>query len=1096
MKKNLLLFLLVMSLVFCPLTATGLAAGVADCAGGDSCSHMAAIGNTHYDTLQDAVDAASAGETVTLLSNMELSGTVTVNEGAELTIDLAGFAVTTKERQAGRHYYAIDNYGKLTLTDSDPEKAGSITARGIENLGDGVMTVDGVTITSCDGNGGAAIWNEAELHFNSGVLKTLYVGTSSDSYGPGGLNNQGTAVITGGEFLSVNKRTYAIISTGEIEITPAKGRTVKVAGAHGGLAIDSGSAVVNGGDYSSTDYYGLYVSNDGLGSDPMKAAVTVNGGSFTGPNFSVWIGSDYNNPVNSTIEINDGRFAKPLNAQSCTREGAILISGGLFATDMTKYCAPGKMTVANTDEATKEQYPFTVSDIVINDKIDVDSDLTTGDTFAAVADSIENAKEAMEIAAGVAAAADGENTLAGARTELSEEAAAKDKTEAVAKLEANGIIDVDEKTGALTLKGTEDPAAVTVIYEIYLDVTVTDLSNGDEGKEIAFEIEPKYNLKATVAEDPADMTADNTITLAAGQNMAVDEGKAIDITIPLPQGFAAEGDKVFITHVKSAGRVFKHECTVESGDNGLFVAFTNENGFSSFTVTLPAARIGETNYATLQDAVDAVKDGQTITLLRDNDEEITIGGRSVEFTVDADGKDFDSAKVVAGDDDTTITADASGTAVKFTVVYAPAFDLTIENSAHGKVTAPMASFKVGSTVQLKVSPDYGYALGKLTVTDSNGKQVSVKESDSGYTFTMPMSNVTVKATFILDKSLPAARIGETNYATLQDAVDAVKDGQTITLLRDNDEEITIGGRSVIFTVDADGKEFDPTTIAAGDEYTTIEKAASGTAVRFTAVYAPAFGLTIENIAHGKVTASADSYVVGSTVLLKVEPDYGYVLDRITAADDSGKPVVVTKTSTKYSLTMPMGNVTVKATFTLDKSLLGKFADVKDSDYFATPVLWALANKITDGTSATTFSPDAPCTRAHMVTFLWRTAGCPEPSSKVNKFTDVDADGYYYKALLWATEQGITKGTSDTTFSPDAPCTRAQMVTFLYRMADTPSVSGKHGFTDVPADSYYNDAVTWASVNKITNGMTETTFGPETVCTRGHAVTFLYRAFAD
>lgn len=173
-----------------------------------------------------------------------------------------------------------------------------------------------------------------------------------------------------------------------------------------------------------------------------------------------------------------------------------------------------------------------------------------------------------------------------------------------------------------------------------------------------------------------------------------------------------------------------------------------------------------------------------------------------------------------------------------------------------------------------------------------------------------------------------------------------------------------------------------------------------------------------------------------------------------------------------------------------------FTDVKESDYFHDAVAWALEKGITNGTTDTTFSPNKSCTRAQMVTFLWRAAGSPEPADKTNPFTDVNGDAYYFKALLWAIENGITNGTSATTFSPDATCTRGQMVTFLYRRAKTPAVSGSVSFTDVTDNDYFSDAVVWAVQGGITNGTTATTFSPYNNCTRGQMVTFLYRYLAD
>ena len=173
----------------------------------------------------------------------------------------------------------------------------------------------------------------------------------------------------------------------------------------------------------------------------------------------------------------------------------------------------------------------------------------------------------------------------------------------------------------------------------------------------------------------------------------------------------------------------------------------------------------------------------------------------------------------------------------------------------------------------------------------------------------------------------------------------------------------------------------------------------------------------------------------------------------------------------------------------------QFSDVDDyAKYFYEPVYWAVVNGVTTGTSETRFSPDAPCTRAQVVTFLWRAAGKPEPTSSKNPFVDVAEGQYYSKAVLWAVEQGITKGTSDTTFRPDQTCTRGQIVTFLWRYKGSPAPANpKTAFTDVPEAEYYAKAVAWAVENDVTKGKSATSFAPGDVCTRAQIVTFLFRA---
>ena len=255
-----------------------------------------------------------------------------------------------------------------------------------------------------------------------------------------------------------------------------------------------------------------------------------------------------------------------------------------------------------------------------------------------------------------------------------------------------------------------------------------------------------------------------------------------------------------------------------------------------------------------------------------------------------------------------------------------------------------------------------------------------------------------------------------------------------------------------------------------------------------------YAITVKSAKNGDVTASRKSASKGTTVTLTVDPDKGYVLDTLTVLDGKDKELKLTEKNGKYTFTMPASKVTVAATFKVEQST-GKnpFIDVPAGSYYEDAVAWAVEKGITGGTSAVTFDPNGNCTRAQAVTFLWRAAGSPAPKTKVMPFADVKAGSYYYDAVLWAMEQGITKGTSDTMFSPNATCTRAQIVTFLWRANGSPAVSGNSAFTDVAADAYYAAAVTWAEKNGVTGGIGGGLFGSNNNCTRAQIVTFLYRS---
>ena len=194
-----------------------------------------------------------------------------------------------------------------------------------------------------------------------------------------------------------------------------------------------------------------------------------------------------------------------------------------------------------------------------------------------------------------------------------------------------------------------------------------------------------------------------------------------------------------------------------------------------------------------------------------------------------------------------------------------------------------------------------------------------------------------------------------------------------------------------------------------------------------------YAITVQNSKNGAVTASHKSAAKDTAVTLTVTPDKGYVLDTLTVLDSKDKAVKLTQKNGKYTFTMPSGKVMVTAAFkAAAPASENPFTHVPAGAHYEDAVVWAVQKGITSGTSAVTFDPDGVCTRAQAVTFLWRAAGSPAAKSVVMPFTDVKAGSYYYDAVLWAVENGITKGTSDTMFSPDATCSRAQIVTFLWR----------------------------------------------------------------
>ena len=353
-----------------------------------------------------------------------------------------------------------------------------------------------------------------------------------------------------------------------------------------------------------------------------------------------------------------------------------------------------------------------------------------------------------------------------------------------------------------------------------------------------------------------------------------------------------------------------------------------------------------------------------------------------------------------------------------------------------------------------------------------------------YATAVPVLGVT------LDKQTMSLTVGSTGTLTATiDPTDAAN--QNLTWTSDNEAVVAVSD-GVVSAVAAGTANITVTTADGGKTATcvvTVTRRSSSSSSN------PTYPITTPSkTENGSVTVTPKSAKQGNTVTITVTPDAGYVLDKLTVTDKDGKELSLTKKSdTEYTFVMPAGKVEITPSFVKQAEEPRRvFVDVKTGDYFYDAVQWAVGKGITNGTSAETFSPEAPCTRAQIVTFLWRAAGSPVVNYAMD-LSDVAGDAYYAEAVRWALSEGITTGTSADQFSPDATCTREQAVTFLYRAAGSPAVSGESAFEDVGADAYYARAVAWAAQNGVTNGISQALFGTGSDCTRAQIVTFLYRA---
>ena len=371
--------------------------------------------------------------------------------------------------------------------------------------------------------------------------------------------------------------------------------------------------------------------------------------------------------------------------------------------------------------------------------------------------------------------------------------------------------------------------------------------------------------------------------------------------------------------------------------------------------------------------------------------------------------------------------------------------------------------------------------GVVTATSNRGAGIGVGEDGIGGTFRTDDGNAVIFASSISDK---------TNQDSWSGVIFEGSEGKVYGASVTPDEDFTIeNGKNLFIPENAKLIIKDITAVNKGCVY--VDGTVSGLGGD---LYYP---LTVSGgTAGGDVSTylNKDYGKAGGTITLNVAPPKGYTLKTLTVTNGNNGVLSVTNTDkNEYAFTMPASKVTVKAVFA---EIVNPFTDVKSSDYYYDAVLWAVGNGITAGTSDTTFSPNNPCTRAQAVTLLWRAAGCPAPKNTKMTFTDVAKGSYYYDAVLWAVENRITYGTSDTTFSPNATCNRAQFTSFLWRFEGMPEAGKTNPFTDVPKDAYYADAVLWAAEKGITYGTSDTTFSPYEKCTRAQTVTFMYRCMGE
>ena len=526
------------------------------------------------------------------------------------------------------------------------------------------------------------------------------------------------------------------------------------------------------------------------------------------------------------------------------------------------------------------------------------------------------------------------------------------------------------------------------------------------------------------------------------------------------------------------------------------------------SITETCANCGHEVKATLSAPENLVYDNssKTVALVYTTDKGNWLGSQLTIKYYKSDEEVKDSP-VAAGTYTAKITAGTGGVSVTASV------EFTIEPRS---ITIPAEDTTVftynGEEQTYSVATSNDYTVSGHNRTDAGSQTVTVKLKDKINTKWSNNSTDDVTFTFEIAKATPVISIAADKESfkgsgTVKLTVTGTPTtGGTVTVTcGENTYTPSLENGKYVVTVDLpnETKDYDFTasyTAAENGNYenaqsnackVSVARRSSGGGSSSDPTYSVSTPGKTEN---GSVTVSPKNASKGDRVTVTVKPDSGYTLETLTVIDSKGKEIQLTdKGEGKYTFTMPAGKVEVKATFMDDNTMLNFFVDVKSGDYYYDAVLWAAKNGITSGTDAVHFSPEQPCTRAQIVTFLWRAAGAPEPKETAASLTDVVSGSYYEKAVAWAIENGITTGTGDGEFSPDDTCTRAQAVTFLARALNAKAASAAE-FSDVPTDSYFADAVAWAAANGVTEGIGGGLFGSDNDCTRGQIVTFLYRAY--
>ena len=1131
MKRKFLSILLTLAMALTLLPTAAMAEGASyDCEGGTDCHHKVAKINddpryddvvAHFDTLEEAIRLGQMETPPTFKLLDDLTEDVVVPAGKNIYLDLNGHKLTN----ASGHTITVEKGGKLNISDSVGTGVVDNTSHGkgaIVNSGE--VTLNGGTFKrsaekgtySPYGNGGNSwytIANYGTMEINTGVTVENAGGYSSmirnggDATADcdltimggnfaGGINTVkndsfGVLTINGGNFS--NTAQYVIMNWNKAEITAGTFQTLDTASAvlftssYGADANTIGKLSISGGEFKHASDTQEMIVDRYDASNSGAAAVT--GGRFDA-DISKYIPSDYVQSADGTVEklgetnavakVGDTYYKTLTDAVKAADNATVTLlkdvtedvtipAGKTITLDLNGKTLTnvkdhtilnnGNLTIAGTGKVDNISHAkgalYNKGTVVVN-----------GGTFDRSKENGKNKGESgqnswytiknvgtMTINDGAIVQTAGNNASLGKFSSLVSNGYfnAGDYTNNKGLDQPILTIDGGMFRGGLNTIKNDDRAKLTInggTFSNYYQAVVqnhniAEITGGTftAASDANAETYGIYNCGCGAEIDLGTLTVSGgTFT---GATYAVAEVSSQNAAVNISGGQFA-GTKAAIVKSSTSNATIAISGGLFSSDPSAYVAAghyvdASNNGDYPYTVkegTKPAGAL-----IVVKDKTEPTVSGD-ITGTDKTAINNVIGNANVDGVAEAAKK----ADIVAKSGATVAEND------KVEIEVAVKVEAKAADLAKGQLTfeaSPVATVKVNGTV-------------KGTVPVSNGML-----NNNPITVKLPLP--TVDGKLFTPKQILHKFTGGGYEYFINESVGGMR-GAGSFKIEDNCAVFTIYGFS---------------TFELSGTVTYVVPSSGGGSSSSSRRY----DVSAPSVKHGDVTVSPKNASKGDTVTITVKPDSGYELDTLTVKDASGSKIKVKdKGDGKFTFTMPASKVTVSAEFAEIETL--DFADVSTDAYYYEAVKWAAKKGITGGTGDGTFNPNGSCTRAHIVTFLWRAAGSPEPKSTVS-FADVPADSYYAKAVAWAVENGITLGTGDGTFSPNATCTRAQSVTFLYRALGTAPTT-VNGFTDVTADAFYADAVAWAVESGVTNGTSASTFSPNNGCTRAQIVTFLYR----